>query len=204
MTVFKDIKALLDAQDALNTKYVPNWKESICIEQQLTASFTELAEWFESAPRSGSVETNGTPGWKWWKKSIQDDEQNKRVEIIDILHFMMITWMAISDKETISEIVNSFEPEIQENESVLFNIQVYQAGYTLFSLEKDLEKSIKIGLNLLNLMIKETKDMTWEDLENGYYLKNNLNHQRIDGGYSTGEYSKHDENGQEDNRKLNV
>jgi hypothetical protein len=46
--------------------------------------------------------------------------------------------------------------------------------------------------------------MTWEDLENGYYQKNKLNHNRVEGGYMDGNYQKYDENGQEDNRKLSL
>ena len=43
-TTFSDLKSLLDAQEELNNKYVPNWRESVSMEQQLSAVLTELAE----------------------------------------------------------------------------------------------------------------------------------------------------------------
>jgi dimeric dUTPase (all-alpha-NTP-PPase superfamily) len=201
--IFKEFNNILVAQEELNNKYNPTWRESVVMEQQLTAVYTELAEWFESAPRAGGVTTNGVDGWKFWKKNISCDIQNKKIEIIDVLHFLMSTWLMLGEKEAITELVNSYVPEKFPDGSNLKNILRYHASYTTFCFEGVLNKAVYSGLCLLNVLMEES-DMTWEDLENGYFLKNNLNHQRVENGYQEGNYAKHDANGHEDNRKLNV
>jgi dimeric dUTPase (all-alpha-NTP-PPase superfamily) len=201
-TTFSDLKSLLDAQEELNNKYVPNWRETISQAQQLSAVLTELAEWFESAPRSGGVMTNETPGWKWWKRNLEDDVQNKKVEIIDILHFMLSSWMLMADKEEIVNISKTYST-LNIGTVPLENIFKYFASYVVFTIEKDINSAVYTGMGLLETLMSQS-EMTWSDLENGYYLKNNLNHTRVDGGYRDGDYSKHDEDGNEDNRKLNI
>jgi dimeric dUTPase (all-alpha-NTP-PPase superfamily) len=201
-TTFNDLKSLLDAQEILNNKYVPNWRESISQEQKLSAVLTELAEWFESAPRSGGVMTNETPGWKWWKRNLEDDTQNKKIEIIDVLHFMLSSWMLMADKEDIVQISKTYQTQ-NLGTVPLLNIFKYFASYIVFTIEGEITPAIITGMGLLETLMEQS-EMTWADLENGYFLKNNLNHARVDGGYRDGEYSKHDENGHEDNRKLEV
>lgn len=202
MTEEFNIGILLDAQETLNEKYVPGWRNEINMEQYLTATLTEVAEFFESAPRSGGVQTTGTPGWKWWKKVLSDDEQNKKIEIIDVLHFVLGTWMLIGSKEEIIKAVQDYQ-FFDFGGSNLMGFHKSYSSFTIYSIDGELESSILSGMNLMEYMMKET-DMTWKGLEEGYFLKNKLNHSRIEGGYSEGTYSKHDENGQEDNRKLEV
>jgi len=201
--MFKDFKTMINAQEELNNKFVHNWRESVSLEQQISAVQTELAEWFESAPRSGGVVTNGVFGWKWWKRNLSDDNQNKRIEVIDVWHFMMSTWLLLGNKETISHFINEFTP-IENDFSNLQNIHRTFASYVVFCFEKELENAIFTGMNLIHYLMLETDGMNWEDLEIGYFLKNKLNHTRVKGGYQDGNYQKHDENGQEDNRKLKV
>jgi dimeric dUTPase (all-alpha-NTP-PPase superfamily) len=201
--MFKDPKGLLEAQQMLNAKYVPNWRESVSLEQFLTAAFTELAEWFESAPRSGGVTTNGVEGWKWWKKNLEDDVQNKKVEVIDILHFMMSSWLLISDIDVIKLHLEKGGPNIINDDSNLMNILNNFQAFIRYTCLKDIRLSVFSGVRTLKYLMKES-DMTWEDLENGYYQKNKLNHNRVEGGYMDGNYQKYDENGQEDNRKLSL
>lgn len=202
--MFKDFRTMLDAQEALNNKYVPNWRESVVVEQQLSAAFTELAEWFESAPRSGSVTTNGIDGWKFWKRNLEDDHQNKRIEVIDVWHFMMSVWLYLGTKDNVEHFVTKYSYyNISKDYSPLKKIHLYQAKFTMYSLEENLEKSVFTGMTLLKYLMDET-DMSWDALENGYFVKNQLNHTRVENGYQDGNYAKHDENGNEDNASLNV
>ena len=46
--------------------------------------------------------------------------------------------------------------------------------------------------------------MSMYDVYKGYFLKNELNLQRIENGYLEGTYEKVDAQGNEDNRKLSV
>jgi hypothetical protein len=85
----------------------------------------------------------------------------------------------------------------------LENILKYFASYIVFTVEGVISSAVYSGMGLLETLMAQS-EMTWEDLENGYYLKNNLNHTRVDGGYRDGDYSKHDEDGNEDNRKLDI
>lgn len=201
--IFKDFETMLNAQEALNGKYTPNWRESVSIEQQLTAIHTELAEWFESAPRSGSVETNGIIGWKWWKKNLDDDVQNKKIEVIDVWHFMMSAWLMLDEKEKIISYVNDYEEKSFDEVSNLLAILSTHSIFNLYVFNKNLEMSIVYGLVLLSILMEES-EMTWVDLENGYFLKHELNSKRVDSGYQEGNYQKIDSDGNEDNRTLNV
>lgn len=199
-----NFKILLEAQEALNSKYVPNWRTEVGIEQFVTATFTESAEWFESAPRSGGCITNGVQGWKWWKCNLTDDNQNKRIEVIDVLHFLMSSWLKLSDIDNILDHISKYDPMTNtEYKNNLCEILETYAFYSVASLRQDVKMSIEFGLDLLGVLLRESS-MSWNQLEDGYYLKNKLNHARVEGGYMSGEYSKHDEEGNEDNRMLDV
>ncbi|MFP6855414.1 MAG: dUTPase [Opitutales bacterium] len=57
-----------DMDEALKTKWVLNYSRAM---QQ------EIAELIDSVP------------WKWWAKYQEFDEQNARVEVVDLFHFLI-------------------------------------------------------------------------------------------------------------------
>ena len=75
----KQLKDLLKAQSDLNNAYVNNWIKEVPLSKWLCAFQCEWAEFLESTPRFY--------GHKWWKPTLEDDIQNSKVEIVDMLHF---------------------------------------------------------------------------------------------------------------------
>ncbi len=65
---------LKDLDDPAKTEWVLNYTRAM---QQ------ELAELIDSVP------------WKWWAKYQEFDEQNARVEVIDLFHFLISTAQAL-------------------------------------------------------------------------------------------------------------
>ncbi len=201
-TKFTDIqlKKLLESQDALNIKYCgENWRTDILPSSWPVTITTELAEFYESAPRLGGSESFS--GWKHWKQSLVNDDQNKKVEVIDVLHFFL---SAILQNNSVNGILKTHrefnipdEPIDDINQAIiftqsLFNISIIQMDYT---------NAICAGFDMLYIL-GDVVELSPEQMYNGYFDKNAINQKRIEGGYSEGNYKKIDENGQEDNRTI--
>ena len=80
----KDMFAhIFDMQEALNARIGVDFNNMTDEERQqwilqyTRAMSQEIAELIDSVP------------WKWWAKYQEFDKQNARVEIVDILHFMV-------------------------------------------------------------------------------------------------------------------
>jgi dimeric dUTPase (all-alpha-NTP-PPase superfamily) len=116
---------------------------------------------------------------------------------------MLTSWLLISDIDIIKLHLEKSGLDIISNDSNLMNILNGFQGFIYYTYLRDIRMSVSSGVRMLKYLLKES-DMTWEELENGYYQKNKLNHSRIEGGYTEGNYQKIDENGQEDNRKLEI
>jgi hypothetical protein len=162
--MFNQKRKLLEAQQRLNEKYVPNWRNSITLEQFLTATIIELAEWFKSAPKSGGISTNGVEGWNWLNDVVEDDVQNKKAKVVDIFSFMMSSWLLISDIETVAVFLEFGCRELPNKNSNLMNIIINFQTYIHYTYSKDINMSISAGLRMIGRLLKES-NMTWEDLD---------------------------------------
>lgn len=182
-TLSKDVlKEMLQAQEALNCKFVPDWRNSVKKEWIFTAMFTELAEFLESSPTR----------WKWWKPFLEDDNQNQYIEVIDVLHFGL-SYM-LKDKT---------EEEILDE---------YLTSYSLLASSSDIFKDLndfRDRNSLMNFFGLLDSMITYAGLDESkitkiYFDKLALNHKRVDGGYQAGEYEKINKDGDEDNRLIKI
>ncbi len=171
------IITMLELQDAMNTKVRSNWREAGF--EWYRAIWMEAAEMLEHY------------GWKWWKKQ-QPDSMQVKLEVIDIVHFMLsIRLQQKGDVEDIATgIVSDFENAMQA---------------------EDIRKTIEC-LALLTLTdqgahfsfiagIMKYMEMPFDELYKIYIGKNILNMFRQDNGYQDGSYQKIWQ-GREDNEHL--
>jgi dimeric dUTPase (all-alpha-NTP-PPase superfamily) len=182
-----EFRNILVAQDELNKKYSgERWKETVSDKKFKSAIFTEIAEYLESSPED----------WKWWK-NLKNDRQNQYIEVIDVVHFATSLMLKYN---TIDELVDQFD------------LNQMKRTYSLRTKKTDLFKAINeffeypntdTFLFLIFSMTIFTKDLlVIQEVWEGYFEKNKLNHIRIEGGYKEGKYEKINENGEEDNRQI--
>lgn len=211
-----DFNELLSAQETLNIKYSgQDWYLTKHPVHFLTAIFTETAEFFESAPRVGVSETNG---WKFWKPYMENDTQNMRVEIVDVLHFVMSIILILQHKSDIvidEDLIDQSLGELKERSKsfdsdsfILFHnyYGLLSVGVTHLDKFYDYEYCehvARIAIGFLAVSFQQI-NANPGDIHNWYFLKNELNSKRIDGGYMRGEYEKYSEDGTEDNRALDL
>ena len=208
------LKRLIVAQNTLNEHYIPNWKNKVPKEKFLAALQCEWAEFLESATRFDDH--------KWCKPTMQDDIQNVKVEIVDLLHFGL-SLMILQQKG------------IHFDEENNINVEKFDKFYSLLRSEYLIlrEESVDIYNNLISVQELFTKisifffffekddlfgfvftlflrslcfyvNWSFLDLYEAYWKKNELNILRIQNGYMEGKYQKVDENGEEDNRRLAI
>ncbi len=171
------IITMLELQDVMNTKVRSDWREAGF--EWYRAIWMEAAEMLEHY------------GWKWWKKQ-QPDSMQVKLEVIDIVHFMLsIRLQQKGDIEDIAAgIANDFENAMQA---------------------EDIRKTIEC-LALLTLTdqsahfsfiagIMKYMEMPFDELYEIYIGKNVLNMFRQDNGYQDGSYQKIWQ-GREDNEHL--
>ena len=166
-------KKMLNKQEELNNLTYPKWKEELTLFDWQSAVLVEAGELLESF------------GYKWWKKQNKDME-NVKVELIDILHFLLSNL--------------SYYPK--ESEFYIFN-GFYNEGFLDDNF--DIENDLDFKKNVLYLVseISEIKEqffylaklfkytgMDFNEVYRAYFVKNILNEFRQKNGYKQGTYIK--------------
>jgi len=130
-------------------------------------------------------------GWKWWKKQ-QPGLAQVKLEVIDIVHFMLS--MELSSARSMPEIAQKIVGEFARPRAT-DNIKT---SIELLALEtlQDHQAHFDIIAGLMQQL-----DMDFDELYERYVGKNVLNIFRQDHGYKTGEYKKLWD-GREDNEYL--
>ncbi len=77
-----DLQAVFDKQRELNERINPDLYKEIADPEIRRQRFMQ----FELALRQESAEAIDSLNWKWWKKT-DDDWDNIKVELVDMLHF---------------------------------------------------------------------------------------------------------------------
>ena len=173
----KQIQAMLKLQDEMNCAVDPNW-------------INNHNDWMR-AVRVEAIEMLDHYGWKWWKKQTPDIEQVK-LELIDIIHFMLA--------RSIEKDYNSFAIEeliIQGIESAkemnlyhdkndaakeIFRIQIEKLSSNTFGYFDECWYNIGYIMHMLEMDINEVYTM--------YMGKNILNRFRQSHGYKEGTYER--------------
>ena len=192
----EQLVTLLDAQDELNKKYSgENWRKTIPLDSFLIAVQTEVSEFYESAPRLSN--------WKWWRKDLKNDNQNMIIESIDVLHFALSVLMINLSKEDIlneTKLIKETEAYIEgTSPEILKSMNLFFSD----NIEGFYNDSVFSFYFLINSLAKSC-NRTLPQIYDGYFKKNKLNQTRVAKGYQEGNYSKYNENGDEDNKALEV
>jgi dimeric dUTPase (all-alpha-NTP-PPase superfamily) len=173
------IEQMYEIQKELNKILVPGWNIKLKPSNWEIAILVEVGEAIDSLD------------WKWWKKQ-ENDLDNLKVELIDILHFLLS--------------LAYYEPEIVRDKAFTMFIYGNENGYKYRKFNKDMfvkelaylpcnpiENKFEIVGYLLGRL-----GYNLEDIVKEYMVKNVLNLFRYNNGYKKGEYKKI-WNGQEDN-----
>ena len=156
---------------------------------------------FDSAILCESAELIESLAYKWWKKG-EVDEFNSKLEIIDILHFIISKVITI-DYSVKTELIDhssyNFDPDQLATWGMLW-LTMSESGSTfnrdeLISSTKKLVKNT-IGSSNLPVILKSVdvllshSGMTYEEIYQLYLMKNTLNKFRVSHGYGDGTYVK--------------
>lgn len=152
--------------------------------------------------------------WKHWKNIDKPaDIGNIKIELVDILHFLISRMLVDYSKKEVQGIlaigyeiaykdsINGIEAELikcSEKADMCFSHHLIAHSKTfmkhILSLsdikEKDEKLSANLALSLVFFNICKLLDFTWEDMYKLYISKNCLNTFRQKNGYKTGTYIK--------------
>ncbi len=94
-----DLEAIFEKQLELNKKINPGFEDDLKDPDIRRQRFMQ----FELAMRQEACEAIDSLSWKWWKK-MDDDWDNVKIELVDMLHFWVSMCMAadISAKEVVA------------------------------------------------------------------------------------------------------
>jgi len=172
---------ILNKQEELNNLTYPAWKEKLTTVDWQSAILVEAGELLESF------------GYKWWKKQDRDIE-NIKVELIDVLHFLLSNLLCVSSKKNIEYLKTYAFKEFYENG---FN-DTYLDIKDDFVFKKELLELVSNNKNettLFNQFFYLAKlfkyiRMDFDEVYRAYFIKNILNEFRQKNGYKAGTYKK--------------
>jgi len=174
-------KKMLNKQEELNNLTYPAWKEKLTTVDWQSAILVEAGELLESF------------GYKWWKKQDRDIE-NVKVELIDILHFLLSNLLCLISEKNIEYLkIYAFKEFYEEGfkDSSLDIKNDLQFKKTLLKLVHSNENigDIIFQFFLLAKLFKYV-GMDFDEVYRAYFIKNILNEFRQKNGYKAGTYKK--------------
>lgn len=210
---YNQLQNLITSQEKLNEKFLNGWRKKLSRAQYATALVCEFSEFLESSPRFHNH--------KFWKSYLQNDEQNARVEIVDMLHFGLTRiiqeydflktskrYEDIDFNEFVKLVHTSFikrDKEATKQGKVITLEDIISFCKDAMEIPTDTSRSIDCSSDILYFIRELCRyyNMSGQELFDGYFLKNKLNVTRVENGYTTGTYQKV-VNGVEDNRSLSI
>lgn len=206
---FNSIKTMFELQDTLNNFTCwDNWKE-------WETQKGRKIDWFNCILLE-SAEAIDSFNWKHWKDiNSSNDENNIKVEIVDIWHFIMSLVLELKrdNLKNIDKVINEFvNYKLNTNKSVIYGnkqrIESFkelmyitltgQFKYAFDNLEFDLmtdEEKKEVDDYIFSILkrfelILVKNWMDFKELYKLYIVKNTLNEFRQRNGYATWEYEK--------------
>ena len=165
---------MLNKQEELNNLTYPAWREELNLVDWQSAVLAEAGELLESF------------GYKWWKKQ-QRDIENVKVELIDILHFLLSDLLYYSHTVKHEAAAMFLEAFKQEDEFDIINDYMFKDS--LLYLVSLYHKSTIEQFSTLAKLFKYV-GMGFDEVYRAYFVKNILNEFRQNHGYKSGEYIK--------------
>ena len=173
--------AMIKAQEILNKKFNgEDWRKKMSLGMAKTAMLVEFAE--------AANEIQAT--WAWWKRDRTLDLSRAHVEFIDVLHFAMLIALYRNSEEQMIEALYDEEPDMYGPVADPHNNFIKAITRFFTAVDQDNRKNIAVGLyNIINtgaLLYAMNPGEVFEV----YRLKNERNHERVDGGILEGKYDK--------------
>ena len=160
------LNKMYEAQKELNSLLFPEWMYKLSLQDYYTDIFFECGEAIDSLD------------WKWWKKQ-ENDFDNLKVELIDILHFMFSA--------------SYFAGKDFRDEAFVYFIEAMTSKREAKNIKSNLVqipcRDITIGFSLLGELFNSV-GVSFEDLAREYFIKYTLNKFRTLNGYKEGTYQK--------------
>jgi dimeric dUTPase (all-alpha-NTP-PPase superfamily) len=111
LTEIFDLQKALNQKIGVDTEHMSEQEQAQWVLNYTRAMQQELAELVDSVP------------WKWWAKYQQFDQQNARVEVVDLFHFL------VSIAQVLGMSADDIHAAYQKKNAV--NHQRQQSGYTV-------------------------------------------------------------------------
>lgn len=190
MNVYAVISEMADLQDRFNSTVSANWREQDYPWHR--AAWIECAELIE-----------GTNRWKWWKAHGAASLEQTRLEVVDILHFLL-SWAIDRDhlsgngKTNVDALANSLMTDGTQQEGTIVWDEVIRCAEQVARDCSD--KSFNSALSSYRELVASV-GLDLPALRQLYISKNALNVFRSRNGYKDGSYQK-TWNGLEDNQHL--
>jgi len=193
MELRKIIQDAIILQDNLNKTIDPNWKQNRNLIDWVIAINQEFAELMDSL------------NWAWWKKN-NPNINNVKVELVDILHFLLSYMIQYAEKINMSfeDLVTRIDWAFQTDpvEKTPQAIMKLYRNFLFFTEASEFSPdSIYISIIWKPYCKMVRAFMSEEELFKMYFFKNALNKLRKDFGYKEGKYQKI-WNGKEDNEVM--
>ncbi len=188
MNTVDKLKEMYQIQETFNTTIHPQWREQ-------NFNFSD-AVWVECAELMDHL------GYKWWKPQAEDWYQAARMELVDILKFLIS--MDLQNAESFDDCIE-FEclsllfGEIEKTGTIENGF--YSRCHARKLASRVIENDLQLAFSSFMLLMR-TLDITFDELYLFFIGKDVLNLFRQAHGYSEGKYIKV-WNGAEDNDVLN-
>ena len=190
MNIGNVILDMCQLQDKLNKVIDNNWIHKRTLRDFYIAIHQEVAELIDTYP------------WKWWKH-MKEDIENRKVELVDIWHFIMSYWMIEANNRGYTDYVKYAAKGLYD----AYNMTSKFADSSVFTNITELSHYFIPGNNYYTGtlvffgIIKNIFDDNFKEFAKLYYAKNILNIIRQEKGYKDGSYLKII-NGLEDNQIM--
>lgn len=180
------IRAMANSQDRVNEIMQPGWMKS-------------GIAYYRGAWRE-AVELLDGVGWEWWRKQTPAASQQLRLELVDILHFMISSMLCMPARAGEPSGLDRLESNI---EAAVYGSATWAREHQVVYWDRPLEliegyiaevlKDKARGLRSWRLFVLmcDRFGLDFEPMARTYIGKNTLNFFRQENGYKTGEYIKH-------------
>jgi len=177
MPIESHLSSMLELQADINSRVNPEW---------IGANYN----WYRAIQVKG-LEAIELHDWKWWKQRPAADMNQLRMELVDIWHFTLSTFLQEKHGNTALALKEMLAEFNLHQKSVTFDNKYFVLAQ-MPELDKldllvGLAAAKRVNLALFNALLTDC-EMSWTDLFKQYIGKNVLNFFRQDHGYKEGTY----------------
>jgi dimeric dUTPase (all-alpha-NTP-PPase superfamily) len=177
MPIESHLSSMLELQADINSRVNPEW---------IGANYN----WYRALQVKG-LEAIELHDWKWWKQRPAADMNQLRMELVDIWHFTLSTFLQDKQGNTALALKEMLAEFNLQQKSVTFDNKHFDLAQMPVLDKLDLLVGLaaakRVNLALFDSLLTDC-EMSWTDLFKQYIGKNVLNFFRQDHGYKEGTY----------------